>query len=67
MTVFKGYLKGALRQRTIIILYLVIFLGLGMLMTMTMDDANNQDFTSEKMTMTVIDRDHSAQIGRAHV
>ena len=60
MTVFKGYLKGALRQRTIIILYLVIFLGLGMLMTMTMDDANNQDFTSEKMTMTVIDRDHSA-------
>ena len=60
MTIFKGYLKGALRQKTIIILYLVIFLGLGMLLTMTMDDAHYSDFSTEEMTMTVIDRDHSA-------
>ena len=37
MTVFKGYLKGALRQKIVILLYLVIFLGLGTLMTMSME------------------------------
>lgn len=39
MTVFKGYLKGALRQRSVILLYLLIFLGLGTLMTMSMDES----------------------------
>lgn len=38
MTIFRGYLKGALRQRAVIILYLVIFLGLGTLMTMSLDE-----------------------------
>ena len=59
MTVFRGYLKGALRQRNVIILYLCIFLGLGTLMTMTMDEQNQDIYTSETLTMTVIDRDNS--------
>lgn len=60
MTVFKGYLKGALRQKTVICLYLVIFLGLGILMTMSMDAPGNDTYTSESIQMAVIDRDHSA-------
>ena len=60
MTVFKGYLKGALRQKTVICLYLVIFLGLGILMTMSMDENGNDTYTSESIQMAVIDRDHSA-------
>ena len=59
MTVFKGYLKGALLQKTVICLYLVIFLGLGILMTMSMDESNQENYTSEAITMAVIDRDHS--------
>ena len=60
MTIFKGYLKGAVRQRTVIFLYLIIFLGLGTLMTLSMDENNTDLYTSQQLTMTVIDRDHSA-------
>ena len=58
MTVFKGYLKGIIRQRVVIILYLCIFLGLGVLMTLSMDDADNM-YSSEQLTMCVVDRDGS--------
>lgn len=60
MTVFKGYLKGALRQRSVILLYLLIFLGLGTLMTMSMDESGSGQYEAEQIRMAVIDRDHSA-------
>lgn len=60
MTVFRGYLKGALRQRTVICLYLVIFLGLGTLMTMSMDETNQETYNAKTITIAVIDRDKSS-------
>ena len=58
MTVFKGYLKGIVRQRVVIILYLFIFLGLGVIMTLSMDDKDSM-YASETLTMSVADRDNS--------
>lgn len=60
MTVFRGYLKGALRQKAVIILYLIIFLGLGTIMTWSMDEGANDTYEAETLSMAVIDRDHSA-------
>ena len=60
MTIFRGYLKGALRQRAVIILYLVIFLGLGTLMTMSLDENPDNSYDAANITMAVIDRDNSA-------
>lgn len=60
MTIFRGYLKGALRQRAVIILYLVIFLGLGTLMTMSLDEKPDNSYDAANITMAVIDRDNSA-------
>ena len=57
MTVFRGYLKGALRQKMVILLYLVIFLGLGTLMTMSMEENPTGDYKAQSLKMAVIDRD----------
>ena len=57
MTVFKGYMKAALRQKFVIILYLCIFLGLGTMMVLSMDETEEEMGTSENILMTVIDRD----------
>lgn len=59
MTVFKGYMKAALRQKFVIILYLCIFLGLGTMMVLSMDETEEQMETSEQILMTVIDRDET--------
>lgn len=59
MTVFRGYLKGALRQRAVIILYLVIFLGLGTVMTWSMEKEPDDTYKAQKLSMAVIDHDHS--------
>lgn len=59
MTVFRGYLRGALRQKAVIILYLAIFLGLGTLMTMTMDENTAGNYEAQSLSMAVVDRDHS--------
>ncbi|MFR3030960.1 MAG: ABC transporter permease, partial [Blautia sp.] len=60
MTVFKGYLKGALRQKIVILLYLVIFLGLGTLMTMSMDENPTGNYEAQSLKMAVIDRDQTS-------
>lgn len=60
MTVFRGYLKGALRQKMVILLYLVIFLGLGTLMTMSMEENPTGDYEAQSLKMAVIDRDGTA-------
>lgn len=60
MTIFRGYLKGAIRQRAVIILYLIIFLGLGTMMTMSMDENSAGNYQAEVLQIAVIDRDHTA-------
>ena len=59
MTVFKGYMKAALRQKFVIILYLCIFLGLGTMMVLSMDETEENMTESEDILMTVVDRDDS--------
>lgn len=60
MTIFRGYLKGAIRQRAVIILYLIIFLGLGTMMTMSMEENSAGNYQAEVLQIAVIDRDHTA-------
>ena len=60
MTIFSGYLKGAIRQRAVIILYLIIFLGLGTMMTMSMEENSAGNYQAEVLQIAVIDRDHTA-------
>lgn len=59
MTVFKGYLLGALRQKAVILLYLAIFLVLGMLMTRSMENGAGNAYETETVALTVVDRDGS--------
>ena len=60
MTVFKGYLLGAVRQRAVIILYIAIFLILGVVMTQSMDGSAAGVYEQKSINMAVIDRDHTA-------
>lgn len=54
MTVFRGYLRGALRQRAVIFLYLAIFFGLGTFMTLSMDEDSTGNYEPQSLTMAVI-------------
>ena len=58
MTVFRGFMKNAFREKAVIILYLLIFLLLGTLMVYAAEEEDKKN--TEKLPITVIDRDGSA-------
>lgn len=57
MTVFKGALRIAVRQKFLIILYLAIFMALGIMITSSKDNSATLGYEKESVTMAVIDRD----------
>lgn len=59
MTVFKGALRIAIRQKFLIVLYLVIFMALGMMITGSKDNGSSLGYEKESVTMAVIDRDET--------
>ncbi len=59
MTVFKGALRIAIRQKFLIILYLVIFMALGIMITISKDNSSTLGYEKESIAMAVIDRDKS--------
>ncbi|MGI6042317.1 MAG: ABC transporter permease [Candidatus Alectryocaccobium sp.] len=56
MTVFKGALRIAARQKMIIIIYVAIFMFMGAMMSGAMGDQDT-GFEAERVSMAVIDRD----------
>lgn len=57
MTVFRGALRIAIRQKFLIILYLAIFMALGIMITVSKDNSSTLGYEKESVTMAVIDRD----------
>lgn len=57
MTVFRGALRIAIRQKFLIILYLAIFMALGIMIIVSKDNSSTLGYEKESVTMAVIDRD----------
>lgn len=59
MTVFKGYLLMAKKNLGVIIMYFTIFLVLAIIMNMSASKTSVENFSSEKLNLSVVDMDES--------
>ena len=60
MTVFKGYLKIAWKNRFLIFLYLGIFFGIVLMMQKSAKDSGGELYQTEGLNLAVVDEDHGA-------